>query len=204
MYRRIVCIMMILLITAIAQAGDREVLGLSVGMGFLQAPEYVKDFWKGGPGGEISFGTTLLPELTLYGMIEAHSFPFDKDGIIEMSHRSPDLISLIGDNASASSALVMLKMNIMPPAPGISPYVTAGVGLASVDIPGVAIEFTGEEPRLYPGTKGIGGALSFGAGIDAYFNPDFGLFVEIRYMRVYAKPKDIEYLPARLGVIIAL
>ncbi len=193
---------LLLLVAAVVHADSGKVLGLSVGMGFPQAPEYVQNFWKGGLGGAVSLGTMLLPELTLYGMLEAHSFSFDEDGIIEMSHRSPDSVSLIGDDASAFSALVMLKMNIMPPAPGISPYVTAGVGLASVDIPGVAIEITGEDPDLYPGTKGVGGAVSFGAGIDAYFNPNFGLFVEIRYMRVFAEPQDIEYLPARLGVVI--
>jgi hypothetical protein len=194
--------MMMLLVAAVVHAGDRKVAGLSVGMGFPQAPEYVQDLWKSGLGGAVSLGTTLLPELTLYGMIEAHSFPFDEDNIIELSHRSPDSINLIGDDASAISGLVMLKMNIMPPAPGISPYVTAGVGLASVDIPGAVVEYIDDTTLVYPGTEGIGAAMSLGAGIDAYINPDFGLFVEIRYMRVFAEPQDIEYLPVRLGVII--
>ncbi len=201
MYRHIVCALMILFAVTAVNAGERKVAAIGFNMGFLEAPEYVKDFWKGGPGGSVSYGTTLLPELTVLGMIEAYTFPFDETGIIRMSHQPTDSIRVVGSNASALAGLVMLKMNIMPPEPGVSPYVVAGIGLAHVDIPWANIKYESEDSsRVYPGTKGVGGAISFGAGIDAYITLDLGLFAEIRYMKIFSDPLDIEYLPVRIGV----
>lgn len=202
MYRRFVLVLMILLVATAANAGDRRIAGLSIGMGFPQGPEYVQDFWKSGIGGAVSLGTDLLPELTLHTIIEAHAYPFDEKGILERSHRPLDSISLIGDDARIISGLVMLKMNIMPPEPGISPYITAGVGLASVNIPGTIVDYIGDATYMNFGTEGIGSALSVGAGIDAYFNSNFCLFTEFRYMKIFANLYDIEYFTVRFGVLI--
>lgn len=91
---------------------------------------------------------------------------------------------------------------VVIPLPIVSPYVTGGVGLASVSVGEGKVLLNGVPVAgaSIPAVKGeTKASVNIGAGVDLDFG-DISLLVEARYTWIFSEGDKVKYLPISFGV----
>ena len=171
------------------------------------------------PGPEVN-GSTPLDEV--YGLGYGGGVHFDVEFVSVTLRVSADYTTFSPDDANYQKALAGLagsaasdftieggRINIVSanvngtlpilPLPFVSPYITAGVGLARIDADAAEISFQGAPSATYPGfSSGTSTAINAGAGVD--LDLFLSLFVEAKYTWIFAEGQTTNFVPISLGI----
>jgi len=90
------------------------------------------------------------------------------------------------------------KMAILP-LPVIKPYLTGGIGFASLNVADAKVMQNGVETKAYPGFPSVTKtAWNVGAGVDLSIGVT--LYLEVKYMWVMTDPETSTLFPVTIGV----
>lgn len=127
------------------------------------------------------------------------SFSSDGAKYAALIFQNPAGISIDGGRVSILAANVNTKLSPLP-LPIVSPYLTAGIGLAKMDVS--AITFTGYTgPALL--IPGLQSSTSFSGNLGAGVDLDLiavKLYLEARYTWIFTSGSTSTYVPVSLGV----
>jgi len=107
-------------------------------------------------------------------------------------------VSVDGGVISIISANANLKWEILP-LPVVSPYLTGGIGLASISMSDVTVKVPGQPdvPVTTPSAE-TKTTANLGAGVN--FNLGISLFIEAKYTWIFTDNTSSTYVPVTLGV----
>ena len=103
-----------------------------------------------------------------------------------------------GGGITMWSGTLNAKMAILP-LPVIKPYLTGGVGFASLNADEAKVMQNGAATKTYPGFASVTKTMwNAGAGVD--FSIGVTLFLEIKYVWIMTEPETSTLVPVTIGI----
>ncbi len=105
--------------------------------------------------------------------------------------------SIDGGRISIFSASANGKLAL--PTPVLSPYLTAGAGLASISSSDIAVKYQGQPVSSAAGAKAqTNASVNFGAGVD--LSLVVTLYLEAKYTIIFTEGESSSFVPVSLGI----
>ncbi len=205
MNRVVVCA---LLLVSLKTAGFSQSLfsfGVQADLASLNPPDALKDVYGSGYGGGIHVDLHFVPMLRVRGTADYLSFSADANKystvLANQANALASSFSVDGGRVGILAFAVNGKYNF--PLPFVSPYVTAGLGTASVSVSDITVKYNGVPFTGVPSTgSGTRALWNIGAGVDldVLMVP---LYVEVRYTWLSSQGgQTISYVPVSVGVTL--
>ncbi len=146
------------------------------GFAMPMSPDVFKDGWKMGFGGAGGIGYKLTPSIEIGARFCYTTFGLDTDALIAG-------VTVDGGGLDFMEFMADFKYIIPVGEEGspFNPFLTAGVGFASVKVKESTISGAGPLDGTYPSESESGAALNGGVGLQYKFTPTVGFFVEGRF-----------------------
>lgn len=161
----------------------------------------LKDAYGPGYGGgahlDISF-----PMLSLRVSGDYIAFSPDNDkyqkALVGLLGTAAQGFKIDGGNISIWSGNVNLKSTFLP-LPVLTPYITGGIGLASINVSDADVTLNGVRQGNIPGAKGeTKTSFNLGAGVDLKLG--ITLFIEAKYTWILTEGETSTYIPISAGI----
>jgi len=161
----------------------------------------LQDVYGAGFGGGVHLDIQLaMLSLRISG--DYLSFSPDNDeyqkGLQNLIGSAATQFTIEGGGLTMWSGNLNAKMAILP-LPVIKPYLTGGVGFASLNVADAKVMQNGVETKAYPGFPSVTKtAWNVGAGVDLSIGVT--LFLEVKYVWVMTDPETSTMFPVTIGI----
>ena len=161
----------------------------------------LQDVYGAGFGGGVHLDIQLaMLSLRISG--DYLSFSPDNDeyqkGLQNLIGSAATQFTIEGGGLTMWSGNLNAKMAILP-LPVIKPYLTGGVGFASLNVADAKVMQNGVETKAYPGFPSVTKtAWNVGAGVDLSIGVT--LFLEVKYVWVMTDPETSTLFPVTIGI----
>jgi len=161
----------------------------------------LQDVYGAGFGGGVHLDIQLaMLSLRISG--DYLSFSPDNDeyqkGLQNLIGSAATQFTIEGGGLTMWSGTLNAKMPILP-LPVIKPYLTGGVGFASLNVADAKVMQNGVETKAYPGFPSVTKtAWNVGAGVDLSIGVT--LFLEVKYVWVMTDPETSTMFPVTIGI----
>lgn len=161
----------------------------------------LQDVYGAGFGGGLHLDIQLaMLSLRISG--DYLSFSPDNDeyqkGLQNLIGSAATQFTIEGGGLTMWSGNLNAKMAILP-LPVIKPYLTGGVGFASLNIADAKVMQNGVETKAYPGFPSVTKtAWNVGAGVDLSIGVT--LYLEVKYVWVMTDPETSTMFPVTIGI----
>lgn len=161
----------------------------------------LKDVYGAGFGGgvhlDVSFAMLSLRVSGDYLSLSPDNDKYRK-GLEGIIGTAAGQFSVAGGGITMWSGNLNAKMAVLP-LPVIKPYLTGGIGIASLNADDAKVMQNGVETKAYPGFASVTKTMwNVGAGVD--FSIGVTLFLEVKYVWVMTDPETSNLVPVTIGV----
>jgi opacity protein-like surface antigen len=202
MKKTLLLVTLLVLVASISLAQMPSVkFGVQGDFGSINVPEPMKSVYGSGLGGgahlDISFAILSLRVSGDYITFAPDNGKY-QEALAKLTGSAASLFSIDGGRINIMSGNVNLKWAILP-LPIVTPYMTGGIGLASVSVNDATIKMNGVPQGTIGGVKGeTKTAFNVGAGVDLKIG--ITLFLEAKYTWIMTEGETSTYIPISLGV----
>ncbi len=193
-------LLVLVVLGSTTNAGGLIGFGVQATGAALNVPEPLKTVYGTGYGGGVHLDINLPMVFGIRIAADYTTYAPDNDkfrtAVADYTGRNVSGIELDGGRFNIFSISANAKFGL--PTPVISPYLTGGVGVASISMSDLTVKYQGlpiPSPNVSTGTKT---ALNIGAGVE--LNLVLTLYLEAKYTVIFTDGESSSFVPVSLGV----
>jgi opacity protein-like surface antigen len=202
MKRLIATAVAVLIVSSAARADGMIGFGVQLTGAALNVPEPLKAVYGVGYGGGAHLDINLPVLFSIRVAADYTTYSPDADkykGIIATFNpgTAASDYDFSGGRINIFSVSANGKLGL--PTPLVSPYITAGGGIASVSSSDLTIRYQGQPVANAAGAStGTKGSINFGVGVD--LNIVITLYLEAKYTIIFTEGESSSFVPVSLGI----
>lgn len=201
--KRLHVILPILFVVAVSTVNAGGLIGFGVQAtgAALNVPEPLKSVYGTGYGGGAHLDINLPMVFGIRVAADYTTYAPDNDKFRSVlgnlsGHASSDF-EIDGGRFNIFSLSANAKFGL--PTPVLSPYLTGGVGIASITTSDLTVKYQGTPFPSVPGSSsGTKTSLNIGAGVE--LNLVLTLYLEAKYTVIFTEGESSSFVPVSLGV----